>query len=77
MLIKFKGCELEFDHVCLFADVPRLGEVYLKRSTEVRNGRWFEFVREETSLQFHLGSTHVILCRPMKPASSQGGVPLA
>jgi hypothetical protein len=71
MLIKFKGCELEFDRVCFYADVPRLGEVYLRRSPEARDGRWFERTSEGKSLQVHLGRTHIILCRPVQSTNGQ------
>jgi hypothetical protein len=77
MLLKFSGCELELNRSRVYANVPRFGELYANRTSDNRGSRWLECVREGNSVQFHLGSTLIILCRPYKPANGLDGLSAA
>lgn len=77
MLVKLLGCELEFGLSLCYVDVPHFGELYVSRTPDNYGRRWFECVRQSSSIQLHLGATHIILCRPYKPTSGLDGLSAA
>lgn len=66
---KFSGCEADLSFTYLYASVPFIGELSIERRSVVRGRWWLDYMHETGCLELFAGQTHIILCRPYKPAS--------